>query len=975
MSAERTPQTGDSLLSAPLALLTRLALRFPAAVIVAAVVLAVVAVAFSARQLGFRTSRLDLLNPESSYNQLWIDYIEEFGDDDDAVVVVQGADRGEVVRVLDEISVRLRDEHDLFHAVLHEVDLSRIRSKGLHYLSVDELLQIEQSLDQIDPLLRSNLSHLRIDAQLTAATQGATAPHNAGRTADPSRAAVGAGTTTDSSERSDRSSTAGPEVRPAGDENSNGLAIRTQAAAHLDRLAHSLSVALNDEGSYISPWPVASDRLNTISQIGPEYLLTDEGRLGFILLRLVKEEGRFARGTTAIDRLRTLLDEVGEQHPGVGVGLTGLPVMENDEMRTSQSDMLKASLISLFGVACLFMAGLGGVRHPLMTVGTLVLAMAWSFGYVTLAVGHLNILSVSFGVILIGLGIDFGIHYVARYLQTRGEIADSGEALVHTARTIGPGVVTGAVTTAIAFFTARLTEFTGIAELGVIAGGGIVLCLVATLLVLPAMLYLSDRGTRATIVPRPLKVNRWVAPLVRFPLMTLLAAVVVTTLAAAGLNRLAYDHNLLNLQPEGLESVELERMLLTKTDHSVWYALSIAASREELLARKERFLSLPSVDRTEEIVSLLPTDHAVKGPLIARISARLEDLPERPPLIPVASPDELGRAMAAAQVALPADHPRAESVRRRLGRARDGLRQMPASEAYERVSDYQQRLAGDLLAQLRTLQNVANPEPPTLADLPQSLVTRFVGRSNQHLLKIYGRGNIWDMDGLERFVADVKSIDPSATGQPLQTYYASRQMQKSYITAALYALIAALVVLLCDFGSIRMMLLALLPVAVGMVQMFGLMGWLGIPLNPANMIVLPLILGIGLDDGVHVVHDFRQQRGRYRISGSTATALLVTSLTTMVGFGSLMFASHRGLQSLGRVLTIGVTCCLVCSLVLLPALLSWISRRGERVRPAAGEEHSASQTATVFEMPGTEGDILEHVPEEAEQFSPRRRAV
>jgi predicted RND superfamily exporter protein len=125
----------------------------------------------------------------------------------------------------------------------------------------------------------------------------------------------------------------------------------------------------------------------------------------------------------------------------------------------------------------------------------------------------------------------------------------------------------------------------------------------------------------------------------------------------------------------------------------------------------------------------------------------------------------------------------------------------------------------------------------------------------------------------------------------------------------------------------------MLPVGVGMLQLFGVLGLMDVPLNPANMIVLPLILGIGIDDGVHVVHDFRRQTGRYRMSASTASSVLITSLTTMVGFGSLMIASHRGLQSLGRVLTVGVSCCLITSLLMLPALLAWLTRN----RPEIGE--------------------------------------
>ena len=172
-------------------------------------------------------------------------------------------------------------------------------------------------------------------------------------------------------------------------------------------------------------------------------------------------------------------------------------------------------------------------------------------------------------------------------------------------------------------------------------------------------------------------------------------------------------------------------------------------------------------------------------------------------------------------------------------------------------------------------------------------------------MKVYSRGDIWDMGAMERFVHDVRSVDPKATGNPLQTFEASRQMKRSYEQAALYALVAIFVLLYIDFRSVRHTLLAMIPVGLGMILLFGMMGWLGEPLNPANMIVLPLILGIGVDDGVHVVHDYLRRRGGYRVSASTASAVLITSLTTMVGFGSLMIADHRGLQSLGRVLTIG----------------------------------------------------------------------
>jgi len=189
------------------------------------------------------------------------------------------------------------------------------------------------------------------------------------------------------------------------------------------------------------------------------------------------------------------------------------------------------------------------------------------------------------------------------------------------------------------------------------------------------------------------------------------------------------------------------------------------------------------------------------------------------------------------------------------------------------------------------------------------------------------------METLGKFVKDVRRVDPRVTGNPLQAYEASIEMKQSYELAALYALVVIVGVLAFTFGSLRYVLLAMLPLGLGVLQMFGLLGILDIPLNPANMIALPLILGVGIDYAVHIVHDYKEQHGRYRMTPSTAMAVLVDALTTIVGFGSLMIASHQGLQSLGRVLTIGVTACLFTSMIMLPALLTWMTRNRVDVPP------------------------------------------
>lgn len=885
MAAERMPPAEPSLLAGPLAWLTRGVLRYPVAVVTLGIALALVSLMLTASRLEFHTSRLDLLDPQCTHNRLWIDYIKEFGHQDDVVVVVQGNGRRQVVPVLEELSSELIHEDQLFHAVLHQVDLAKIRSKGLYYLDPYQLQPIEPFLAEVRPIVDGQWSRLNVSNMLDALCLQL---HDA---------------------RFDYR--------------------REATLATMDRLSHGLLTSLTETEGYCSPWPEMPEIFESLSEPGSAYFLTNEGRWGLILLRLAedKEPGAMAPGSRAIDTLRRLTVRAEVRHPGVKIGLTGLPVLENDEMRSSQRAMMRASVLSLVGVACLFIAGFGGLRHPMMAVVVLLMAMAWSFGYITLAVGHLNILSVAFAVVLIGLGIDFGVHYVARYLQNRRRRLGVDDAMVETVSGVGPGIVTGAVTTSIAFFMAAFTDFRGVAELGIIAGGGILLCCAGALVVLPAMIHLSDSRRHGSLLPVPLAIDAWIRPLLRWPRLLLVATLAGTLAIGAGLAWLRYDHNLLNLQAKGLESVELERALLDKADQSAWFALSIVNSREELAARKKAFLEKPSIDRVEDISTYLPLDYEQKRPMIERIRGRLDHLPERPPEIPVDPPDELGRALARAQV-LVGGGAQAERIIHQLEQARSALRGLTQHECYERLRRFQHGMAGDLLSRLFQLRSVANPDPPKLDDLPEGLVTRLVGqRRNCFLMKIYSKSYIWDMDAMRRFVDDVRSVDPKATGNPLQTYEASREMKASYENAALYALGGIVLVLLIDFGNVRYALLAMLPLGLGMIQLFGLLGLLDIPLNPANMIVLPLILGIGVDNGVHVVHDFRRQRGPYRISPSTAGAVLITSLTTIVGFGSLMIARHQGLQSLGRVLTIGVSCCLFSSLLMLPALLTWATRR------------------------------------------------
>ena len=909
------PHIESSPFAQPLAWVTRCVVRWPKPVLAVCLVVAAAALSFSIACLEFRTSRLDLVDPHCEYGQCWLNYVETFGHQDDAVVVVKGDDTADVIAALDDVSLGIGGRDHLFHSVVARLDLSRVKSKGLFYLPREQLTQVDHYTASLEPVCRDGWHSLAVGAQLK------------------------------------QLSSRLPAVTGAADADPRVAAL----LGHLDNFADGLSGALADDPEYTSVWPTVPALAEAAAKSVPEYLLAEQGRLGFVLLRLRADEADFEAGAEAIDVLRQVVADVERDHASVDIGLTGLPVIECDEMRGAQDTANRAMWLSLVGVGLLFVMSFGGWRHPGLAVAALTVGVLWSIGYATLSVGHLNIFSVSFGVILIGLGIDFAIHFVARYLQLRRDNADCGEALVATAGSVGPGILTGAVTSAIAFFAATMTDFQGVVELGWIAGGGIVMCCAAALVALPAMICLMDRrrsGTRPS--PPMLQIASVTDRLVSRPRTVLFAVSAAAILLAPGLSRVWYDHNLLNLQAKGVESVELERQLLGQSDHSLWYAVSICDTPAELIERKKQFETLETVTRTEEILSALPTGAADKTGLISTIARRLHELPPKPPYIPIEeSVDDMVRTVATA--ARQADSiAGGQRCAAKLGEVARRITALPTSDVHRRLSAWQQAMAEELLERLHAIRRVAHPAPPTLDDLPQEFVSRFVNDRGQYVLRIYGDGELWDMGPLGRFVSDVRRVDPVATGQPVWTYEASKQMKSSYQVAAVYASLAIFVVLVLDFRNLRDTLLAVLPVSLGMFHLLATLGWLGIPLNPANMIVLPLILGIGVDDGVHVVHDFRRQRGRYQLSNSTAMAVLVTSLTTMVGFGSLMIATHRGQESLGRVLVIGVAWCLIDSLVVLPAVLKLVGcpaaeqNEYELATPAVEDDEVA---AGVMEIP------------------------
>ncbi|MFK7779094.1 MAG: MMPL family transporter [Gimesia sp.] len=910
-------------------------------------------------RLEFKTDRADLIDPNAAFHKKWINYTESFGSSSDLVCVVESDSPESIKFVLRNLGQRIEQHPELFENTLYQINPGNLPSKGLQYLSPRQLQVGLNRLDEYGPIYRNGRWELtKVDLlydRLRYQIQSRSASYR-------------------------------------GDDSNQDLEPLFNHAA---LLSTSMSRFLANQNDFQSPWPSIVPVNEHISERSQEviYLLNQSGTMGFLKVFPVQQANGFDGATLAIDKIRSLIGEVAAENPEVKISLTGIPVLENDEMRKSKADMINASIISCFGVGLLLFIGFRGFRYPVLAMIMLAVGMAWAFGYTTLTLGHLNILSVSFAVILIGLGIDFGIHYLSRYIELRHRGKDVKPALLTTSRTVGTGIVTAAITTALAFYCAGLTPFLGIAELGFIGGGGILLCALATFIVLPALLSQVDKNTEVKEMATPFQ-GKWLQKLiVRFPRGVALCSLAVVAFCASQMiqktdqgwsSRVVYDYNLLNLQAAGLESVEVQKRIFNDAQNSLLFAVSIADNPEEARALRKKFEALPSVHHVEELASRVPAYSSNETNLLVKsFRSQLVRLPNEVPLISRLNPSNIGRKLEQIYVLLSRyNHPTAQTTARLLDRFLNQFESMTLAEQSRFLDEFQYRTTAALLGQFKALRGASDSNPVRFTDLPRSLTSRFVSAEGKWLIQIYPREHIWEIGPLEEFVKEVRAVDPDVTGTPLQNYEASQQIKVSYKTASVYALAVICMVLLIDYlthrnaavsmlpamvlaactwfilynrgtpisveaavglflimcvgvafvldrSSVCHMFLTMLPPVVGGVVMFGIMAMTSIDLNPANLIVLPLILGIGVDDGVHVVHDYRMKKDAYKTSPSTINAIVLTSLTSIIGFGSMMVATHQGLYSVGLVLVIGVACCLFVSLVTLPAILTWISNRAQ----------------------------------------------
>jgi hopanoid biosynthesis associated RND transporter like protein HpnN len=610
-----------------------------------------------------------------------------------------------------------------------------------------------------------------------------------------------------------------------------------------------------------------------------------------------------------------------EETSGARVRITGDLALETEDFTAANDHAVLAGVVSFLLVSAILFMALGALRPILATVATLLVGLALTAGFATVGVGHLNLVSITFAVLFIGLAVDFGIHLCLRYQDFVAQGASHEEALNGAGCTVGGSLVLCALTTAIGFYVFVPTDYAGVAELGLIAGTGMFISLVCTLTLLPALLSLGQaQGASPPVHRRP------TLQLPRFPQLHPRAvrwgAAVLALGALATVPWLRFDANPLAVRDPGTESTKLLRELLEDTETSPWGVDVLAEDPAHAQDLAGQLAELPTVSATRTLRDFVPTHQEVKREILTEISFFMGLAPEGSERV-APSHEELLTAISslrerADEIGQDDDAELGASARR-LTLALDSLVADPRTSR-----GYLERLDRTLLppvrSSIRRLSGALSPGPVEEADIPLELRRRFEAEDGRRRVQALPVADLYDSDALEVFVDDVARVAPASVGGAVRIVESKRHMSAALRQALLGAVVAIGAILWLLWRNARDTALVLAPLLLAALFTCAVSVLADLPLNYANVIVLPLLLGIGVDSGIHLVHRWRS--GEQDLLGtSTARGVFWSALTTVASFGSLGFASHRGMASLGQLLTLGVALTLVCNLFVLPALL------------------------------------------------------
>ncbi len=841
-------------------------------IVLSAVALTLFSFYYAANNLGFNTDLDEMISPDLTFRKIYAEYREAFPQYIGELVVFVEADTREFAKEAARILTQRIDGDEEYFIEAYLPDGGEfLEQNGLMFPSLDELEDLTNDLARAQPALVT----LYLDQSMRGLFQML--------------------------------------------ESAVGL-LDEDPEIDLDAIFENVNEALEaniEGGDYRLSWQdVMSDSEAEIGDLRK-----------IIKVRPHFDYSKLLPAKEALERIREFGRELeAEKGWGIRVRITGGPALGHEEMESLASGSTSAGIFSLLLVCLSLLVGLRSFPMVGATLLSLIIGIILTAGFATLAIGHLNLISIAFAVLYIGLGVDYAIHLCLRYRELLLEGREKQEALKGAVVDIGPSLNMCTVSTAIGFYSFIPTAYAGVSELGLISGTGMFISLIVSLSVLPAILRLlpassggSANAPEPNDEPKPSfvslhgRVIRW-------------ASVVMVIISVSLIFRVRFEFDPIRLRDPSTESASSLIEYIETSDMHPSSIIIMGSDDVGVRQISNAVKNLESVEKVFSILDLVPENQEDKLLLvedleliigssifdtepepapsfreqIEQIESFLAELKEYPD---VARMDRLVRM---------------ESL---LSRLLGLIKKEDESAAYGRMDSLENSMLETLPLALGTLTTALNSEPFERKDLPADLHDRWIGKDNQYRIQVFSNLNLSENESLIRFVKEVRTVASDATSGPVFTYEAGRTIVSSFQQAFLSALVLIAILLFIVLRNAVDPLLVLVPLLVAGLFTGAATVLLGIPFNFANIIALPLLLGLGVDNGIHMVHRMRSMSGADTdfLHTSTARGVLFSALTTMFSFGTLMFLSHQGTASLGKLLCLGVLLTMATTLIVLPS--------------------------------------------------------
>lgn len=608
----------------------------------------------------------------------------------------------------------------------------------------------------------------------------------------------------------------------------------------------------------------------------------------------------------------------------VSVRKTGEVVLEHEEMMTVGTGVSLASVASLILVSATLWIAYRSFKLMFATFVALTVGLVLSLGFATVAIGQLNLISIGFAVLFIGMGDAYSSHFCLRYRELVLRGISQREALRETLTSTGSSLVLCAITAATGLYAFIPTNYSGVAELGIIAGTSMFIALATTFTILPALLKImplkpSRRGKERKSTS--FLSSNWPLRYAR-PIRT--ATVLLGLISVGLLCDITVDFNPINLRDPNTESVKTFKYLLQFEDTSPMTLASLAHSEAEVRARTTAFEALTTVDKVVSVFDFIPENQdeklAVISDLALIMGPQLDSFP--PPSRENVDPQviENFHQVLRERAATGGDGV-TKALDEALAQLRVRLESVDESTRQAILARLQDSILGPLPTTIANLRDSLQAHPIAMETLPQDLKNRWVSADGLYRLQIFPNKDLNDLENLREFILEAQKVDENVTDVPVAYLESMNEAIKAFQQAFGIAFVATTVLLLLILRNLKDTLLVLLPLLLASLFTAASTVLLDITFNFANIIALPLLFGLGVDNGIHMAHRLHYLRSddENLLSTSEAQGIFYGSLTTVFSFASLAFTTHQGTASMGMILTIGLLLTLICAMVVLPA--------------------------------------------------------